>query len=222
MPMTPPVAAQALISSSGILRGCACTRVAIRVGENDRSVDVLHHLHGRPPARVRAARDHSDAHHLVEHLAAEGSQAAVLVLATAADGVVEVVGHQHPFHAERMEELDHAQLLAERAGPFQVEADAEPAAALGFVDVGEAAAPAGNDRDAAARSGESAPARARFCSKLVRSKPTFSVTTVSPDCRQRSSCGRNESSARSGMQAWLSQTTASVHQARSGLLTGRL
>jgi hypothetical protein len=34
--------------------------------------------------------------------------------------------------------LDHAQLLAERARPFEVEADAEAPAALGRVDVGQA------------------------------------------------------------------------------------
>ena len=111
--------------------------VAVGMREDDGPADVLHHLHRRAPAGVRAAWEHSHARHFVEHLAAEKCETAIVVLTAAADGVVAVVGHEHPFDAQRVKELDHAQLIAECTGAFQIEAHAESPAALGLLHVGE-------------------------------------------------------------------------------------
>ena len=65
-------------------------RVHIQAG------DVFDHLHRSSPAGMGTARDHAHARHLIEYLTAERRQPTICVLTTSADGVVEVVGHQHP------------------------------------------------------------------------------------------------------------------------------
>src|ERR1700730_10922714 len=75
-------------------------RGRIRVREDDRPVGQLHHLHGRAVSGMAAAGHHADAMHLGEHRAAEGREAAVVVLAASAEKIVLVVCEQHPAHAQ--------------------------------------------------------------------------------------------------------------------------
>src|SRR6185437_2010376 len=110
-------------------------RVRVGVGEDDRPARPLHHLRRGSPARVRAARHHADPGHLGEYLSSERRQPAVLVLTPAPDTVVTVVSHQHPAHAEPVEDLDHAELIPERTRALQIETNAEPSAAPGFMDI---------------------------------------------------------------------------------------
>jgi hypothetical protein len=84
---------------------------------------------------VRQAQHHAHSLHLGDHVAAEGGEAAVVVLAAAADAVVAVVGQQHPAHAQCVVSLDQAQLIADRVGAFNVEADGELAFRASALDV---------------------------------------------------------------------------------------
>ena len=74
---------------------------------------------------MAATGHHTDPGHFIEHLAAECSQPLVVILAAAAQGIVLVIGDQHPACAEIVIHLHHAELIGQDAAAFQVEEDTE-------------------------------------------------------------------------------------------------
>ena len=98
--------------------------------------------------RCGSAHLHAHPLHLGDHLAAEGGEPAVVVLAAATDPVVAVVGEQHPAHAEVVVQLDQARLVGDRVAALDVETDTPGASGSCALDVVERLRSAGTRRAA--------------------------------------------------------------------------
>ena len=80
---------------------------------------------------MAATGHHADPGHFIEHCAPERGQPLIVILATAPQGIVLVVGDQHPAGAQVVIHFHHAELVCQYAAPFQVEKNSEFAFADG-------------------------------------------------------------------------------------------
>src|SRR3546814_3557003 len=97
------------------------------MGKDHRIAAVFDHVAGGAVAGVGTTGDHAHPCHLIEHVAAEGGQSKIVVLAAASDTIAAIVGHQHPADAKVVIKRDQADLVCNAFRTFDIEADREAA-----------------------------------------------------------------------------------------------
>ena len=96
---------------------------------------MLDRFPGGPVAGVAATEHHADPRHLIDHAPPEIGEPRIVVLAAAAEAVVEVVGDQHPAHAEGVVRFDKLGQIVHGHPTFEVERNAQLSLPLGTTDV---------------------------------------------------------------------------------------